>query len=386
MKTVIYFNVTTGDAFDKDGSLRTSNNPFLISCGEHLKTEWHLVAGSSPDTAPEDWQEWTEWETVPSFAFAAADDNYRSAYGGTLKNAADGGDTSLEIVTDAPAEEIAPTGTLRLTGENSAVTELAYTSFHAVQDGFSFDAEVPAGSSFPAGARADIAEEPLVGSGAMIQEESDPSHGVFSLELNAAGWRLARKMEFTDTALLEAKGLELCVGGVDPVTNADLLLFRCSVPFAIRGVICPGFYTIPDPANLSLLQQWTLALFAAGTEISYRDGQGQWSSASAGATAFRWRISGISGMPWSPAIPLEKYDVGKQICCSFEVAESNVLEVRILLSRIEGAAGPFRCGIFKVSGNITEDITNEVSVSFTGTEIVIGSQTAFPTGNYKIIG
>ena len=39
MKTAIYCNVTTGEAFDKDGTLRTANNPFTISYGEHHKTE-----------------------------------------------------------------------------------------------------------------------------------------------------------------------------------------------------------------------------------------------------------------------------------------------------------------------------------------------------------
>ena len=150
MKTVIYCNVTTGEAFDKDGTLRTSNNPFTISYGEYRRTEWHLVSSSSPDKPVEEWTPWTDWESAPSFAYAAADDNYRSSYKGSLRNAASAGDTSLEIITDAPAEEIAPTGTLRLAGNGSSVTELEYSSFDEVSGGGVFGVEIPEGTSFPA--------------------------------------------------------------------------------------------------------------------------------------------------------------------------------------------------------------------------------------------
>ena len=90
MKTVIYYNVTTGESFDQDGSLRSSNNPFSASYGERRTFEWHLVTSSNSD-------QWTDWDIMPQSAMIAADDNYLTAYQGYLKESISGTVNAISV-------------------------------------------------------------------------------------------------------------------------------------------------------------------------------------------------------------------------------------------------------------------------------------------------
>ena len=237
MKTVIYYNVTTGESFDQEGNLRTQNNPFTASYGEQRVFEWHLVAASNPALPVSEWLPWTDWEITPDAAFTAADDNYLAAYPGTLKEPTIPGDSAISVSADSLPGTPAPSGIIRIHKQDRSVLQLSYSAVNELSDGAVFAVEIPENEEFPAGTRVDILEEPLVHSSAMISGASTPDEGIFSFDLKLSGWRLSEKMEYSDTESLSVKGLELCVTGTDAASSEQIALIRCQVPFLIKNVI-----------------------------------------------------------------------------------------------------------------------------------------------------
>lgn len=237
MKTVIYYNVTTGEAFDQEGTLRTQNNPFTAAYGERRTFEWHLMASTNSDKPVSDWTPWNEWEISPQNAFSASDDNYLSAYPATLKEAASAGAGAISISTNVLPQDIPPSGTLRFFRHDNSTLMLPYTAFNAISDGMVFAVEIPESEEFPSGTQLDIMEEPLVRASHFSTEHSQPDQGIFSFDMNLYSWRLSRKMEYSDIDSLTSKGLELCVAGIDPVSETQTILLRCQVPFLIKNVI-----------------------------------------------------------------------------------------------------------------------------------------------------
>lgn len=237
MKTVIYYNVTTGESFDQEGILRTQNNPFTAYYGERRTFEWHLMSSTDSAYAVSEWQPWTEWEITPQSAFTAADDNYLTAYRAVLKEDTVPEAGALTVTANSLLQEISPTGILRFFRPDNSSLMLPYTAVNKTSDGLVFAAEIPESEQFSAGARLDIMEEPLVQASGFTAGHSVPEQGVFSFDLALHSWRLSEKMEYSDIDSLSTKGLELCVSGTDPVSETETVLFRGQIPFLIKNVI-----------------------------------------------------------------------------------------------------------------------------------------------------
>lgn len=305
MKTEIYYNVTTGECFDRDGTLRTVNNPFTVSYGEKRTLEWHLMSFTNPELPLSEWTPWTEWELVPAIACSAADDNFISAFRGVLRDAVSGGASAIAVAIDTGDEEIAPQGRLRFFRNDGSSAELVYTAVNAVSEGYVFAVEIPADEEgFTAGIQVDVIQEPLICSDKFRRDLSDPANGIFVFDLSVSGWRLSRKMEYEDTESIMTKGVELNISGIES-SGLEQTLLRCLAPLQIKGVLyLSGSNQSVAGQNLSDIQEWVLGLFANGIDVEYQTSSGEWSTDSTGAAAFRWRISGPVSMPWSPAVPL----------------------------------------------------------------------------------
>lgn len=242
MKTVIYYNVTTGEAYDQEGTLRTKNNPFTASYGERHTFEWHLITSYDSGIAIAENVHWSEWEITPESASVAADDNYLAAYPAVLKEAASAGNSAVSLMTDSISGTIPPSGYLRFFRQDLTTMILPYTAVNESSDGFVFAVDFPeTETELPANSRVDIMEEPLVYASAWNSENSDVEQGIFSFDLILNGWRLSEKMEYSDIDSLSAKGLELCISGTDPASEKSVVLFRCQVPFTIKNVIAYSF-------------------------------------------------------------------------------------------------------------------------------------------------
>ena len=239
MKTVIYYNVTTGESFDQDGSLRTSNNPFSASYGERRTFEWHLMSATNSELPVTQWTPWKEWDIAPQNAVIAADDNYLAAYPGTLKESAAPGTGAVALTLNTTPEMVAPNGKIRLFRQDRSALILSYTAANQTSDGIVLAVELPETEpEFPAGTRADILAEPLAAA-ELTAETSTPDQGIFSFDLTLCGWRLAEKMEYSDIEQLTAKGLELCISAADETSGKQLVLLCCQVPFIIKNVLTP---------------------------------------------------------------------------------------------------------------------------------------------------
>lgn len=236
MKTVIYYNVTTGESFDQDGSLRSSNNPFSASYGERRTFEWHLITSTTSDPDISQWPEWKDWDITPHSAVIAADDNYLAAHPGHLKNSVSGSTNAISVTVKSSPEMIAPAGNLRIFNPDQSFLIIPYTAVNTISDGFVFSAEL-ADTELTEGTRIDIMEQPLVS--AVMNANSSIEQGIFSFDLTLSGARLTEKMEYSDIELLTAKGLELCVSGIDPDTSEQTVILRCQVPFVIKNVLTP---------------------------------------------------------------------------------------------------------------------------------------------------
>ena len=305
MRTVIYYNVTTGETFDQNGTLRTVNNPFLAGYGERKILEWHLMKSADSNVPVTSWIPWTDWDITPSLAFTAADDNYIAAFPGALKESASGGCGAVTIIPETDPGEIAPSGRLRFFRNDSSMLELDYRAYQRTSKGYIFSAVIPEEESFPSGTKADIIQSPLVSSDAFLRDVSDPENGIFVFDLSISGWRLSRIMEYSNTEKLSVKGLELTVAGTDPETTAESVLIRCQAPFAIKGVLNLFRNPAALPENqISAVQEWMLGVLSNGITAEYLDQSGNWSSEKENAVSMRWKLAGVPSMPWSPEIPL----------------------------------------------------------------------------------
>lgn len=109
MKTVLYYNVTTGEVFDADGSPRSLNNPFTAAYGEKRLFEWHLVTEVS-GSDPEGWMPLSEFEVDPGIASLAADDTYVNAYPGRVESIETGSEESLLRIRLDSEDAVIPAG------------------------------------------------------------------------------------------------------------------------------------------------------------------------------------------------------------------------------------------------------------------------------------
>lgn len=242
MKTVIYYNVTTGEAFDQDGVLRTKNNPFVSSYRGRDTFEWHLISSYDPTLRISENTPWTDWDLTPQTASIAADDNYLDAYPATLKEAVPAGSGAVSIAVDSITGKIPPAGYLRFFRQDLSTLILPYTAVNESSDGFVFAVDIPeTETEFPADSQVDILEEPLVYAPSMNSEKSVIEQSIFSFDLNLNGWRLAEKMEYSDIDSLPVKGLELCVSGTETDSGSMVVLINCQVPFSIKNVISLPF-------------------------------------------------------------------------------------------------------------------------------------------------
>ncbi|MBE6404850.1 MAG: hypothetical protein E7040_02375 [Lentisphaerae bacterium] len=236
MKTVIYYNVTTGESFDQNGSLRSSNNPFSASYGERRTFEWHLITSADSNQNVSEWEHWTDWDITPQSAVIAADDNYLAAYPGYLKESVSGNTNAIALTMKDFPESIAPAGNIRIFKPDHSFLIFPYTAVNTLSDGFVLAVEL-SDIELETGTRIDILESPLVS--AVMNTNSSVEQGIFSFDLILNSVRLTEKMEYSDIELLTAKGLELCVSGVDPDTSEQTVILRGQVPFVINNVLTP---------------------------------------------------------------------------------------------------------------------------------------------------
>ena len=158
MKTVIYCNVTTGEAFDADGSPRSLNNPFTAAYGERRIFEWHLVTATS-GASPANWTPLTEFEHAPSIASLAADDTYINAYPGRFVSCEN---SVVQLELDVDDSLIPGKGRLRLTKTDGAVQEIGYTAVTPCAGGYKFHAaETLAASDYLPDGSADLLKQPM---------------------------------------------------------------------------------------------------------------------------------------------------------------------------------------------------------------------------------
>jgi hypothetical protein len=264
------------------------------------------MTATRADTPVSEWTPLTDWEITPSLAYIAADDNYLAAYPGKLKGSAEGGANAVIITPDSPVtDEIAPTGRLRFFRQDSTVLELDYSAYEISGGSYVFSLELPEEESFSEQTQVDIIQSPLISADTLLRDLSDPENGVFVFDLPISGWRLSRIMEYTNTEVMSVKGMELTVSGIDPETQEECVLLRCQAPLNIKGVL----YLHRSPAatpdhQLSAVQEWILGLLSAGIEVEFQDPEGNWGEYQEDSAAFRWRLAGIAGIPWSTEIPL----------------------------------------------------------------------------------
>ena len=158
MKTVIYCNVTTGEAFDADGSPRSLNNPFTAAYGERRIFEWHLVTATS-GASPANWTPLTEFEHAPSIASLATDDTYINAYPGRFVSCEN---SVVQLELDVDDSLIPGKGRLRLTKTDGAVQEIGYTAVTPCAGGYKFHAaETLAASDYLPDGSADLLKQPM---------------------------------------------------------------------------------------------------------------------------------------------------------------------------------------------------------------------------------
>ena len=190
MKTVIYCNVTTGEAFDADGSPRSLNNPFTAAYGERRIFEWHLVTATS-GASPANWTPLTEFEHAPSIASLAADDTYINAYPGRFVSCEN---SVVQLELDVDDSLIPGKGRLRLTKTDGAVQEIGYTAVTPCAGGYKFHAaETLAASNYLPDGSADLLKQPMAKtssclSGSIRKNSKNSSSMRMWNGLRRAGW------------------------------------------------------------------------------------------------------------------------------------------------------------------------------------------------------
>lgn len=387
MKTIIYYNVNTGEAFDSEGQLRTSNNPFKVSYLEKHLFEWHLVSSRTAGS-PANWTPYTDFEYTPSIASITADDSYLNAWRGTLVSIESGVSSSaVSVSSEAPADEVTSTGNIRLTESDGTLIEIAYTAVSKTASGYLFTVgESLDPEDFSFGGTVDILKSPLAKTNILLAS-SVPANGIFAFSLLFHSERLKRLFEYSGAESLAVKGLELRAAGVDG-NDQQAELLRATVPLTIRGILDQSGLAAELPENaLTAYQAWTCGLLASGLETQFSTDGSTWSSNAAGALYFRMRPLGVSAA-WSTAIPLDCS--ARNLHYSFTVASGNTeVQFAFTLSAL-GITNwqKIRLSLFKLQGDDSElDITAnqnlEIYLSSSGA-VFKWLDGAFPEGTYYI--
>lgn len=387
MKTIIYCNVNTGEVFDSEGRLRTSNNPFSVSYLEKHVFEWHLVS-SAPSTSPASWPHCTDFEYTPSIASVTADDSFLRAWKGSLVSISSNPSSSeITVSSNADPNDVTSSGSIRLSSANGSQTEIHYTAFSKNSAGFVFSTgESLDPEDFPADTTVDILKSPLAKTNILLAG-SDPSNGIFIFALLFRSERLKKIFEYSGTESASVKGLELRAAGLDS-TNCQTELIRFLAPLSIRGILdyCDLPTEIPEN-SLFEYQAWTRGLLASGLETQFSSDGTLWASSSDGALFFRMRPLGVSAS-WSTAIPLDCS--ARNLHYQFIVPQENS-ETQFSFSLDELGIPDWRkirLSLFKLQENSSElDITAnpnlEIYLSASGA-VFKWLDDPFPAGTYFI--
>lgn len=387
MKTIIFYNVNTGEAFDSEGRLRTANNPFTVSYMEKHLFEWHLVSART-SASPENWTPYTDFEYTPSIASITADDSYISAWKGSLVSIEpDTAASIIAVASNAVTDEITSAGTIRLSEISGTQTEIRYTAVTHTAEHYLFTVEeVLDPEDFASGSTVDILKTPLARTN-ILRADSEPANGIFSFALLFSSERLKRLFEYSGTEIVNTKGLELRAAGLDG-GNQQIELFRAKIPLNIHGILDHSSLPEAIPANaLSEYQAWACGLLASGLETQFSADGSTWGTSTSGALYFRMRPVGVSAS-WSTAIPLDCS--ARNLHYSF-VVESGNTESEFSFTLVElGIANWQKCrlSLFKLQQDTSElDISAnpdlEIYLSSTGA-VFKWLDGAFPEGTYYI--
>ena len=389
MKTVIYYNVTTGEAFDADGCLRSLNNPFTAAYGEKRLFEWRLVTATSGNT-PSEWTPLTEFEYTPSIASLAADDTYINAYPGTVVSCEPGETGIIQLTLKEENTPVPAKGTLRLTGADGSLTEVDYTAATAADGCWRF--HIPAqldAEQFPAGTSADLLKQPMAKVTSYLSD-SIPAHGIFQFSLTFQSEKLRKLFEYADLEQIPTKGLELRLAGLDQ-TAQRVELVHAVIPLTVLGVLDPSTLPASVPANeLSAYQTWTLALLATGLEAAFSKDEISWTADPTGALWFRLRPANVPGAQWCTPIPIPQPKLDPDhVEHSFTVSEDAAVEtVEIAYSELN-VSKPFDSSLFELQADGSElNITHNSNLQmfYTDSRVRLCWNGTFPAGTYILRG
>ena len=389
MKTVIYYNVTTGEAFDADGCLRSLNNPFTAAYGEKRLFEWRLVTATSGNS-PSEWPPLTEFEYTPSIASLAADDTYINAYPGTVVSCEPGETGIIQLTLKEENTPVPAKGTLRLTGADGSLTEVDYTAATAADGCWRF--HIPAqldAEQFPAGTSADLLKQPMAKVTSYLSD-SIPTRGIFQFSLTFQSEKLRKLFEYADLEQIPTKGLELRLAGLDQ-TAQRVELVHAVIPLTILGVLDPNTLPPSVPANeLSAYQNWTLALLAAGLETAFSKDEISWTADPTGALWFRLRPANVPGAQWCTSIPIPQPKLDPDhVEHSFAVSEDAAVEtVEIAYSELN-VSKPFDSSLFELQADGSElNITHNSNLQmfYTDSHVRLCWNGTFPAGTYILRG
>lgn len=390
MKTVIYYNVTTGESFDADGSPRSQNNPFTAAYGEKRLFEWHLVTEIS-GTDPAEWTALTEFESFPSIASLAADDTYINAYPGVFESYTLTEEESLlRIRFDAENAVVPEQGTLRVRQRDGTVLELEYTVASGGPEEWEF--RIPedlSGVEFLSGGTAEVLKQPMAKSSSTLSG-SDPSRGIFLFSLTFQSEKLRKMFEYSDLEQAASRGLELHLAGVDGA-GERVELVRAVAPLTILGVLDRS--DIPAAVSdqeRNELQSWTLALLASGLEAGFSKDGNLWTDDSTGALWFRLRPMNVPDAQWCTPIPIPQPKLDPDhVEYSFSVEEGAETEtVEIPYSELN-VSKPFDSSLFELQADGSElNITHNSNLQmfYTSTRVRLCWNGAFPAGTYILRG
>lgn len=382
MKTVIYCNVTTGEAFDADGSPRSLNNPFTAAYGERRIFEWHLVTATS-GASPANWTPLTEFEHAPSIASLAADDTYINAYPGRFVSCEN---SVVQLELDVDDSLIPGKGRLRLTKTDGAVQEIGYTAVTPCAGGYKFHAaETLAASDYLPDGSADLLKQPMAKTSSCLSG-SIPARGIFQFSLAFRSEKLKKLFEYADVERIATRGLELRLAGLD-ASSQRVELVHAVVPLTVLGVLDQSSLaeTIPE-AELDAYQAWTLAQLAAGIETSFSADGSIWSASSANAEWVRLRPANVANAAWSTPVPLPRPVVVEY---SFTIAAGNTAVEHVIPYSELNVSKPFDFSLFRQQSDSSElNITNSsgLQIFCTASAVRLVWSSAIPEGTYILRG
>ncbi len=390
MKTVIYYNVTTGEAFDANGSLRSLNNPFTVSYGEKRLFEWHLITSVS-SSSPAEWTPLVEYELSPNIASLAADDTYINAYPGTFVSCESGETSIVQINIELENVNVPSHGRLRLTKADGDVIETEYSAAAACSGGYRFHISENLGNiDFLENGTADLLKQPMAKATSYLASASTPSRGIFIFSMSFQSEKLRKLFEYSDQEEIATRGLELRLAGIDSSSQRTELI-RAVVPLTILGVIDQSSIPVSVTENeLSAYQSWSLALLAAGLEAAFSVNGTTWNSNSTGALWFRLRPANVPDAQWCTPIPIPQPKLDPDhVEYSFSIADGASIEtVEIPYSELN-VVKPFDSSLFELQADESElNITHNSNLQmfYTETHVKICWNGNFPAGTYILRG